>query len=156
MLIRADLYFDQFTRVRHWQGSQAHRVEQVKNGGVGADAECEAQNRDAEKSWFEPDEAKRVAKVLSERFQKADGVHTVGNLLGGGNVAEFAVRCPGGFLGMHATSDVVVDFVLEMGFDFEGEVTVALRTPEVSKPTHGSLLCKSVTPSRGQGRGRWR
>jgi hypothetical protein len=33
---------------------------------------------------------------------------------------------------MHAAGDVVVDFVQEMGLDFEGEVPIALRTPEVS------------------------
>jgi hypothetical protein len=132
MLIRADFYFDQFPRVRHWQGAQAHRVEQVEDSGVSPNAEREAQNRDAEEARFEPDQTKGVAQVLSERFQKADGVHTVGNLLGGGDIAEFAVRCPGGLLWMHAAGDVVVDFVQEMGLDFEGEVPIALRTPEVS------------------------
>src|SRR5580698_7556540 len=138
-LSRVDFHFGQFLRVWHGQASQAHRVEQVEDGGVGADAEREAQNRDAEETRFEPEEAKRVTKILPERFQKADGVHTMGGFLGDGDVAEFTLRGEGGFSRIHAAGDVVVDLVLEVGFDLEGEITIALRTPEVFKPTHVSL-----------------
>ncbi len=149
-LIRSNFNFDQFLGVGHGQCSQAHRVEQVEDGGVGADAEREAQNRYGEEARFETKEAKGVAQILPERFEKTDGVPAVGSLLSCGNIAEFAARREGGFPRMHAARDIVVDFVLEMGLDFEGEISIALRTLEVFRAI--SLL----TPLRGRARGRWR
>src|ERR1700683_3149651 len=111
----------------------------MEDGGVGADAEREAKNRDREETRFEPDEAKCVAQILPDGFQKSDGVHAVRNLLGGWDSAAFGLRREGGFPGIHAAGYVVVDFVLEMGLDFEGEVAIALRTPEVLKPAHRLL-----------------
>jgi hypothetical protein len=84
----------------------------MEDGGVGADAERETKNRNAEESPFEPDQAEGVAKILPEVCEKADGIHAVGVLLGEGDVAEFASRRKGGLLRTHAARDVFVDFVL--------------------------------------------
>src|SRR5579862_8247654 len=118
----------------------------MKNGGVGANTERQAQNGDGEEAALQPEKTGGVAKILNKRFQKADGIHAVGGLLGESHITEFAPRREGGIPRIHSTRDVVVDLMLQVSFDLESEIFVALPASKVLEPFHDSLRGRTQHP----------
>jgi hypothetical protein len=63
------------SRLFHRQGADAHRVEQLKDGGVGADAERQRQDRHDRERRVHPEQPCAVLEVAPRAVEKADGVH---------------------------------------------------------------------------------
>ena len=104
-----DSQLGQFAGIRDGQRAQADCIEQLKDGGVGADAECERDDHDECKAWILDEDAESTAHIVPEAFEAESGIFCRDALAHGGGTAEahacIAFRCFAG----HALGDVVVD-----------------------------------------------
>ena len=120
----------QFLRTFNREGAHADGIHQLEDGGIGAGAERECQDRDDREGRVLAQQPEAVAEVLPDGFNEAQGVHVVDLLADLRGVAEPPVRRHGGGLWRHAARDVVVDFVSEMGLELAGTLIVPAAAAE--------------------------
>ena len=138
----ADAHLDQFFGVGYRQHTQADGIDDLEDGGVRADAECERQDGDGREPRCPPQEPEPEAHVTPERVQAADGVHPVDTLADLEHVAQLALRGPTGFVWRHPPGDVLVGLDLQVCVEFASPFNVPLLPPEKTSPSH------RVTPWR--------
>src|SRR5258708_20700871 len=80
MLIIGDLQFRKLLRMRNRKHAQPHRIEQLKDGGVSADTQCERNGGDGKKARIHPQQAGAIMEILPQSFQQSAWVHVSGTI----------------------------------------------------------------------------
>jgi hypothetical protein len=62
-------HFDRLLRIHHRQAAQLHRIDQMKDGGVDADAECQRQDRHERERRAAPQHAGAMAEIGKENLE---------------------------------------------------------------------------------------
>ena len=151
---------DKPPRVAHGKRAQQQGVEQAENGGVGADAESQRENRDGGEGGRATHRSQAVADVLPEPVERIPAPHFAGELLDVGAVAELAADGAFGGLGRLAAFDAVARRHGEMRLDLFVEVLVPGfgRMPwpfHRAGPSVGVGWGRRAVGMLASGRGRW-
>src|SRR5205085_12642069 len=103
-----DADFDELLGVFHRQRADAYRVEQLKDRGVGADAERERQNGHDGETRIETQQPRAVLEIAPRAVDELDGVHLIDLLTDQRGVAQLAARRIARVGRAHAARDVLV------------------------------------------------
>ena len=133
-----DLDLGEFARGRDREWPQSHRLEQLEDRGVRADAEGERQQRRGRERLLSGEDADGVADVLPQAVSRTDRVHGVDLFPNAGRVAELPDGGVARVLRRHAARHVVVGFDRQVPLDLAGTVGVAPRSVEKAQPAHGA------------------
>jgi hypothetical protein len=113
---------------REWAKENA--VDKAKDGGVGADAEGQGENRDESEGRIFAEHAGAVAKILEKSFEPREGARVTGRFQGLLGATELDESAATGFRGGHAGLEIVGDGFVEVGRDLGGEIDVELVSAE--------------------------
>ena len=131
-----DAHLDDLVGPCHRQAAQAHRVEQLEDRRVGADAEGERGDRDHREADVVAERARRVAQVAGEPIEPADAVHLVDLLADAGEVAQLAAGGVASVGGRHAARDVVGRLDLEIALELASAFAIPAGPGEPSRQPH--------------------
>ena len=138
--------FDQLLRIFHRQRPKAHRIQQLENRRVRADAERQRQDRDDGESGTEAKEARAILEIAPRAVEQGNRIHLIDVLADQGDVAEFAPCGVACVTRRHAARDVVVDFNREVRVELARALVVPACAAE--KPDgHGSCRAAALAPS---------
>src|SRR5262249_24089731 len=110
--------------------------EQLKDRGIGADAERERQYRDGCESGIEPQQPRAVPHVAPRAVEKADRVHLIDLLANLGRVAELPPRRGARRFRRHAARDVLVDADRERRVELACALVVPACAAEKAREAH--------------------
>ena len=96
------------------QAAQAHRVDQLEDCGVRADAQRKGEDRHRGEGAALGESAHRVARIAKEAVEAGGGVLGVDSLAHDGGIAESQASFACRFCGAHALGEVVVDAHLQV------------------------------------------
>ncbi len=134
-----DAHFGELLRVLDRQRPEPHRIQELEDRRVGADAERQRQNRDERERGIQTQQAQAMAHVLHDCFERGDGVHAIDLLADARRVAELAPRGEPRLVGRHAAGDVVVGFNGEMRLELTGALIVPAAAAEEAADRHGRI-----------------
>jgi hypothetical protein len=126
----------QLRRIAHRERAQAHRVEELEDGRVGADAEREREDRHDREARIEAEEARAMLEVAPSAIEPADGVHLIDLLTHQGRVAQLAPGCVARLDGAHAAREVVVGLDGQMRVELARPLIVPAGAAKKARPGH--------------------
>ena len=104
----SDPEFHQLLRILDRKRAQHHGIEKAEDGGVGADAEGQRDERDNRDGRGAQHRAQSVTGILQKCFQPTPAPCHMALLLDAGNVAESLLRRPASRFGINAGGDLLL------------------------------------------------
>jgi hypothetical protein len=133
-----DPHLDEPLRLDDRQLAESHRVDQLKDRRVGADAQRQRENRDRRERRVQPQQAGTVLEVLDDGFDEPECVHTIDVLADERRVPELPECHSPRIRRREAAGDVVVGFDLDVGPELAAPFIVPEPPPQKSDPAHRS------------------
>jgi hypothetical protein len=132
-----DSHLDDLVWPLHGQAAQPHRVEELEDRAVGADAQRQRGDRHDREPGVGAHLAQRQAQVLAQAIEPRDRVHVVNLLPDTGEVAELAASGVAGVVRRHAARHVVRRFDLQVGRELTGTFPMPARASQPPRQAHG-------------------
>jgi len=125
-----DIHPHQFLRLLDRQGAKAHRVDELKDGGVGARAKRQREDRDNRKDRIAPEQPEAVPKILPGRLKEVKGIHLVNLFADSSDVSKLPMRLARRIGWRHAAGDVVGGLVRQIVLELGRALVVPLAAAE--------------------------
>src|SRR6187549_3306984 len=116
--------------MRNRQRAQPDDIDEMKDGGVGADAECEGEDGDRREDRAFPQRSHRVSQIDSHRVDPPEAAGLTYPFLPSLRSAEFESRPTRGFMRSHARPDQIGRARVDMELDLLGHLIFERTAPE--------------------------
>src|SRR6266851_1834480 len=131
-------------RVGILQGAKNHGIDDAEDRRSRTDPQRQRQDGGKSESGISSQLSQRIAHVLTEIAEPAEGVDVARVISGKGQVSETAMSFESGLLMCHPALYILIDTFVEMEPRFLGEIFVEIRAhngaAETAKPTHDRML----------------
>ena len=121
-----------------------HRIEQLEDRGVRADAERQRQDGDDGEGRVEAKQSRAVPEIAPGAVEKADGIHLIDFLADQGSVAKFAPGRVPRLGGQHPARDVLVGFNREMRLELASAFVVPAGAKEKPPQAHAGFRMRLI------------
>ncbi len=115
---------DQLAGIAKRQRTQQQRVHHAEDGGTGADAEADNQNRKGSETGIAPQRAKGIGQVLEQSIQSRQAAGFAMQFARRFDAAERSKRAAASFFRRHALADILVDGHLQVSRQLGIEIAI--------------------------------